>query len=141
MNEPLPATVEERCTVALAGDRTLVVQRGPGQDELRLVGPGGLVSLSLVVTAEGVVLQFDGQFVLGSTGAITGIETRNLNGAVTSAAAVTGKYTVSSNCSGAINYSFDGTTVHLNIYFVNGKKGFLAIETDSGTVASYVFQQ
>jgi hypothetical protein len=87
------------------------------------------------------VLQFNGQFILGSTGAITGIETRDVNGTVVSADAATGKYTVSSNCIGAITYSFNGTTIHLNVYFVNGKKGFFAIETDSGTVASSVFQQ
>jgi len=86
-------------------------------------------------------LQFNGQFVLGSTGAVTGVETQDVNGAVISAGAVTGKYTAASNCRGTISYSFNGTTIHLNTYFVNGTKGFVAIETDSGTVASFVFQQ
>ena len=87
------------------------------------------------------VLQFDGQFVLDTAGKVTGIETRDVNGAVISAGAVTGTYNVSAACRGAITYQFNGATVHLNTYFVNGKKTFFAIETDSGTVASAVFQQ
>ena len=86
-------------------------------------------------------LQFNGQLVLGSTGAVAGVETQDVNGTVISTGAVTGKYTISSNCRGTISYSFNGTTVHLNSYFVNGTKGLFAIETDSGTVASFVFQQ
>lgn len=86
-------------------------------------------------------LQFNGQFVLGSTGTITGIETQNVNGVVISAGTVTGKFTVASNCSGTMTYSFNGSSVHQNIYLVNANKGFFAIETDSGTVSSSVFQQ
>ena len=68
--------------------------------------------------------------VINSNGAgrFTGVETVSDDG-------------TSSNCRGTMSYSFNGTTVHLNIYFVNGDKGFFAIETDSGTVASSVFQQ
>jgi hypothetical protein len=87
------------------------------------------------------VLQFNGQLVLDSAGNVTGIETRDVNGTVISAGTATGTYTISSNCTGTISYQFDGATVNLNTYFVNGKKGFFAIETDSGTVASAVFQQ
>jgi hypothetical protein len=86
-------------------------------------------------------LQFDGQFVLNGTGGMSGIETRNVSGTVISAGAVTGTYTASANCTGTIKYQFNGATVNLNTYFVNGQKSFFAIETDSGTVASAIFQQ
>jgi hypothetical protein len=87
------------------------------------------------------VLQFDGQFILDGTGIVTGIETRDVNGVVVSAGAVTGTYTVAANCTGHLTYTFSGGTVHLNNYFVNGQKEFFAIETDSGTVSSAVFHQ
>jgi hypothetical protein len=87
------------------------------------------------------VLQFDGQFIFDGAGGVTGIETRDVNGAIVSASAVTGTYTAASSCTGTISYQFNGGTVNMNIYFVNGAKSFFGIETDSGTVASAVFQQ
>jgi hypothetical protein len=44
----------------LQGGHRLAVERLPGEDRLVLLGPGGRVSLTVHVTADGPVLAFDG---------------------------------------------------------------------------------
>lgn len=87
------------------------------------------------------VLQFDGQYVLNGAGKLTGIETRIVDGAVISASAITGTYTMASTCRGTITYTFDGSAVHLNTVMVSGGKSFFTIETDADTVSTSVAHQ
>lgn len=56
---------------ALAAAHTLQIERSPGTDELRILDPGGKLSLSIRVSERGVELQLSGaDLVLRSTGEI-----------------------------------------------------------------------
>ena len=79
--------------------------------------------------------------MLDGLGGLTGTESGNLNGTVTSGAPITGSYTVTSKCQGTITYNLNGSPINLNVVFVSGGKSFFAIETDSGTIATTVAHQ
>jgi len=82
---------------------------------------------------------FDGQFILDGAGNLSGTETVSAGGTV-STLAISGTYTVGSNCQGTLPYVFN-STVALNIVVVNSGKTFIGIDTASGIVASGVAQQ
>jgi hypothetical protein len=63
----LPAHDTER-TLALSAGRTLVVERGPDLDSLRIVAADGQVCLSVLLTPAGPVLRFDGSLLLQAGG-------------------------------------------------------------------------
>jgi hypothetical protein len=96
-------------------------------------GGGDLVS-------QGVVA-FDGQYVLDGAGNLTGVKTESVGGVITSAAAITGTYTMASSCLGTITYQFNGATENFNMVMVSSGKEFFTIETDAGTVTTAVAHQ
>ncbi|HYT93458.1 MAG TPA: hypothetical protein VEL76_32370 [Gemmataceae bacterium] len=64
---PVPAATETQ-TLSLAHECTLVVARQPAGDVLRIVGPDGRNSLTILLTPAGPVLQFDGSLMLQASG-------------------------------------------------------------------------
>jgi hypothetical protein len=57
-------------TLALSQQRTLVVERRPGLDLLRVFNADGQACLTVRLTPTGPVLQFDGSVVLQTSGAL-----------------------------------------------------------------------
>ena len=55
-------------SLALAGSRKLVVERGDGSDTVRIVEADGGVSLTLEITPAGPVLRFEGNLALEASG-------------------------------------------------------------------------
>ena len=55
-------------SLALKHDRTLVVEHLPGLDILRVLGGDGRACLSVILTATGPMLQFEGSLMLQASG-------------------------------------------------------------------------
>lgn len=77
-----------------------------------------------------------GQLSFSGTGKLSGTETSVVAGTVTSAAALTGTYTMASNCQGTLTYKVGTVTRKWNIVMTDGGQGFVAIDTVSGFVGT-----
>jgi hypothetical protein len=80
-------------------------------------------------------LAFAGQYALDGTGKLTGTETISTAGTITTQA-ISGTYSLASTCKGKISYTLGGKPSTWSTVVVNGGKTILAIETDSGSVAT-----
>lgn len=89
----------------------------------------------------GGVVAFDGQYVLDGAGNLTGVETESIGGVITSAAAITGTYTMAASCQGTMTYQLSGAMQDFNIVMVSSGREFFTIETDSGTVTTATVHQ
>lgn len=89
----------------------------------------------------GGVVASDGQYVLDGAGNVTGVETESIGGVITSAAAITGTYTMAASCMGTLSYQLNGATENFNTVMVSSGKEFFTIETDSGTVTTATAHQ
>ena len=54
--------------LSLANERTLLVEKQPAGEMLRVIGADGLNCLSILLTPAGPVLQFDGSLMLQASG-------------------------------------------------------------------------
>lgn len=77
-----------------------------------------------------------GQLVFSGTGKVSGKETSVVAGTVTSAAALTGTYTMATNCMGTMTYKVGTITRKWNMVMTSGGQGFIAIDTVSGFVGT-----
>lgn len=77
-----------------------------------------------------------GQLAFNGAGGLSGNETSVVAGAVTSAATLTGSYTMGANCMGTLTYKVGTVTRKWNIVLTNGGAGFVAIDTVSGFVGT-----
>jgi hypothetical protein len=102
-------------------------------------GTYGFHGFGLDASLGGTPTAFDGQYILDGAGNMSGTGTTSFGGTI-STLAISGTYTVGSNCQGTLDYQFNGS-VNLNIVVVNGGKTFMGIDTASGIVASGVAQQ
>jgi hypothetical protein len=83
-----------------------------------------------------------GRFTLNGTGGISGTETLSLGGTIHSAVAVTGSYTINSNCTGTAKITPTGLSpVNLSLVVVNAGKEIMAVETDTNTLVTATFQE
>ena len=102
-------------------------------------GTYGFHGFGLDASLGGTPTAFDGQYILDGAGSMSCTGTTSFGGTI-STLAISGTYTVGSNCQGALDYQFNGS-VNLNIVVVNSGKTFIGIDTASGIVASGVAQQ
>jgi hypothetical protein len=83
-----------------------------------------------------------GRLTLNGTGGVSGTETLSLGGAIHSAVAVTGSYTINSNCTGTAKITPTGLSpVNLSLVVVNAGKEIMAVETDTNTIVTATFQE
>jgi hypothetical protein len=68
MDETPVPTATETCSLSLAHQRTLLIERQPAGDVLRVVGADGRNCLTVLLTPAGPVLQFDGSLRLETSG-------------------------------------------------------------------------
>ncbi|HEY6338685.1 MAG TPA: hypothetical protein VIW68_09350 [Candidatus Sulfotelmatobacter sp.] len=81
-----------------------------------------------------------GQFSLNGTGALTGTATYSADGTIISAA-VTGTYTINSNCTGTAAITVTGVpTMNVDLVVVNADREIMLIETDANTVITGLLQ-
>jgi hypothetical protein len=81
-----------------------------------------------------------GQVSLNGTGGITGTATRSLNGVITSLT-LGGTYVINTDCTGTAQITSSMSPVNLSLLVVSIDKEILALETDSNTIVSGIFQQ
>jgi hypothetical protein len=82
-----------------------------------------------------------GQVTLDGKGNLTGTDNISVNGAISTAVAVTGTYTQNSSCIGTVKMTPAGHTAqNYTSFAVNSGKELLLIETDSGTVVGGNFE-
>jgi hypothetical protein len=77
-----------------------------------------------------------GQTTFSGAGKLAGTETSVVAGTVTSAASLTGTYTMATNCVGTMTYKVGTFTRKWNIVMTSGGQGFIAIDTVSGFVGT-----
>jgi hypothetical protein len=83
-----------------------------------------------------------GQLSLNGTGSIKGTATLSLNGTIDSGLAVTGTYTINSDCTGTAQITPQGLSpINLNLLVVNADKQIMAIETDNNTIVAGNLQE
>jgi hypothetical protein len=76
----------------------------------------------------------NGQLILDGAGNLTGNETISINGQILSGVAITGTYSMNSNCQGTATLVASGiSTIDLALVVVNSGQAFLAMETDQNT--------
>jgi hypothetical protein len=90
---------------------------------------GGGFDSSLVPKA------FDGQVKLDGAGNLTGAETVSAGGTVFSGA-LSGTYSVNSDCTGSVSVTFKKKKFGNNFVIVNGDKSALEISTDAGSIGT-----
>jgi hypothetical protein len=83
----------------------------------------------------------DGLFSLDGKGNVTGTESGSIAGSIFTGQAVSGAYSVASNCTGTLTVTVLGQTEHSSFVVTNGGKGMLVLETDANTVVSGFGQQ
>jgi hypothetical protein len=77
-----------------------------------------------------------GQATADGKGNLSGTVTKSKDGTILTIT-FTGTYSVAKNCTGSLTFiDQDGETRHVNFVFDNSKKGWQAIQTDSGRVNS-----
>lgn len=81
-----------------------------------------------------------GQVKLDGVGGVTGTETASLGGTIQTFA-LTGSYSVSSNCTGTATFGGGGNPGNTFFVIVNGGKSAMQIETDTGTIATTFIQK
>ena len=78
---------------------------------------------------------FEGQVILDGAGKLTGTETASEGGSVASGA-ISGTYSVNSDCTGSVTVSFKTKKFTSNFVIVNGDKSALEISTESGDITT-----
>jgi hypothetical protein len=78
---------------------------------------------------------FAGQSKLDGAGNLTGTETVSAGGTIISGA-VTGTYSVNSDCTGSASITFDGGITTANFVLVNGGQSALQITTNPGSIST-----
>ncbi len=81
-----------------------------------------------------------GQVKLNGLGGATGTETASFGGTIQTFA-LTGTYSVSSNCTGTASFSGSGNLGNTFFVIVNGGKSAMQIETDANTIATNFVQK
>jgi hypothetical protein len=82
---------------------------------------------------------YTGQLILDGKGSLTGTETLNLDGTITSGVSLTGTYTQGSNCLGTLQTVASGHATQ-NFATVAVGKELLLVETDSGSIVGGTMQ-
>jgi hypothetical protein len=83
-----------------------------------------------------------GRLTLNGAGAITGSMTVSLAGNIGNALPVTGTYSIKSDCTGTAQITPQGLDpINLGLFIVNSDKQILAVETDTNTIVSGMFEE
>lgn len=82
-----------------------------------------------------VPLAVAGQAKLDGVGSLTGTESESTGGTILSGA-ISGTYTVNSDCTGTVALTFSNGTSTTNFVIVNGDQSALEISTDSGNIVT-----
>lgn len=82
-----------------------------------------------------------GAFTLDGIGGISGSESGSLDGQIFSAAALSGSYTINSDCTGAITTTLPHqSSNHYNLVVVNGGQTLMVMQTDANTLVTGTLQ-
>jgi hypothetical protein len=78
-----------------------------------------------------------GRLSFGGNGNIRGTSTTSVSGTLSQPAAMTGTYTINTDCTGAATFTDGGTsTVHIGLVVVNNGAQIFAIQTDGGSTVT-----
>jgi hypothetical protein len=111
--------------IARCGLRSVIGNYGLSVTSTILVPPS-----SSILVASGGIVNFDGE------GSLTGTSTTSFGGNV-STDAITGAYTVESNCTGTFSVTFsNGFTINHNFVLVDEGREMLFVQTDPGNITT-----
>lgn len=85
------------------------------------------------VNSSGSLTAAVGQLTADGKGNFTGIETVSDAGVISSNVALTGRYSVNTNCSGTATITSNGSSANLSLVVVSNGKQFEITRTDAGT--------